>query len=211
MKKILWTFGSSNTVPFPPNNAYTIWKGYIPKIWPELIAEKLDCELKNMAIPACDNYTIFENICSVSNQIKQNDIVIISWTNPTRFRLVSEIENKNWIYVLANFNKDLVSKFKNTISENTLNEIIYNRKSDLYINEIENWIKLINKTFQTNKVIHWSEFITAGNIQLIKNCERISFETGGLIEDYHFSEKGNYDLAQIIMSSGKLLKNTNLI
>lgn len=211
MIKTLWTFGSSNTIPFTPNNAYTIWKGYIPKIWPELIAEKLECELKNMAISACDNYTIFETICNVSNEIKENDIVIISWTNPIRFRLVSEIDNKNWTYVLSSFDKNLLKKFKNTISKNTLNEIIYNRKSDLYINEISNWIKLINKTFQNNKVIHWSEFITAENIEVIKNCERICFETGGLIEDYHFSEKGNYDLAQIVMRSGKLIKKTNLI
>lgn len=214
MKKILWTFGSSNTAPIHEQtcgNEYIKWKGYIPKIWPEVIAEKLKCELKNMAISGCDNYSILETICNVSNQIKENDIVIVSWTNPIRFRLVSEIHNENWIYILSNFDKNLLKKFKYAISENSLNEIIYNRKSVLYIEEISNWVKLINKTFQSNKVIHWSEFIRAENIELIKNCEKISFETRGLIEDYHFSEKGNYDLAQIVMHSGKLMKKTNLI
>lgn len=211
MTNTLWTFGSSNTAPFTANNAYTIWKGYIPKIWPEVIAEKLEYELKNLAIAACDNYTIFETICSVSNQIKENDVIIIGWTHPVRFRLVAETDNKNWTYILSTFDKKVLNKFENKISENTLIEILCNRQSKEYSNEVDNWTKLINKAFTNNKVIHWSEFITSQNIEMIINCERISFETKGLIEDYHFSEKGNYDLAQIIMNSGKLLKKTNLI
>lgn len=203
MKKTLWTFGSSNTIPFNKlaygGEEYIKWKGYIPKIWPEIIAEKLDLELKNLAIGGCDNYTIFELICETINKIKEGDLIIIAWTSELRFRMVSEIDDNKWEYIIPNFdNTD--TNFKKTISKNTLNEILYNRKSKKYIDEVGNWTRLIDKAFHMNKVVHWSNFIKHTYIHRINYCEKINAETNGEIDDLHFSEKGNIQLVDVLMN-----------
>lgn len=214
MIKNLWTFGSSNTAPIHKQTCgkeYIEWKGYKPKIWPEIIAEELKCNLKNVSVAGCDNYSIFEMICNFSNQIKENDVIIISWTNPIRFRLVSEVDDDSWVYVLSNFDKSIYKHFNNTISENTLIEILYNRKSNKYLNEIHSWTQLINNTFKKNQIIHWSEFFKLPNVEQMKNFETINTDTNGKINDYHFSEKGNYDIAKTLINTGKLTRKINFL
>ena len=50
MKKTLWTFGDSFTESLSDNKAdwvqkYIEWKGYIPKVYGEVIAERMEIKL----------------------------------------------------------------------------------------------------------------------------------------------------------------------
>jgi hypothetical protein len=199
MRPKLWIFGSSSSLLYKDSEfgrEYIKWKGYTPKIYSEIIAEKLEYELiTNPLLDGSCNYRIFETICNKSNEIKNADLIIIGWTSLLRFRLVNE-SNKNWVSILPNYH----NSFKNTISENTISEILYNRTAQLYTYEISNWIKLIDKAFVNNKVIYWSDFFTIKNVPLINYCEKINTDTSGLINDFHFSEKGNLELANILIN-----------
>jgi hypothetical protein len=214
MKKKLWTFGDSFTAPFPPSGwgkEYIDWKGYTPKVHGEIIAEKLGYTLVNLGRCRSDNYRILETICENLVSIKSGDIVIIGWSSPIRFRLVSEDKNEVWNSILPGFKENKMSYeliFKNTISENTLNEILYNRKSKKYIDEVVNWGKLIDKALLDNIVIHWSPFAEFGNcIKSINNCNKIHQETNGELLDHHFSEIGQMELANELIKIIELKQN----
>ena len=64
----LWTFGDSMTAGYTEGSGwadkYIEWKGYKPKIYPEIISDKLGMELKNLAKGGYDNYSIFETLCA---------------------------------------------------------------------------------------------------------------------------------------------------
>lgn len=229
MSKKLWTFGDSFTAFYDINqgwaNQYANWKGYIPKVYGQIIAEKLGYELINLGRAQSDNYRILETICTNSIAIKENDLIIIGWSSPVRFRLVTESKYDNqemWQSILPSVKENNSAlTFNNTISENTLNEILYNRKSFKYIQEVINWTKLINKGFinNKNKVIHWSPFgdfqssMFSEDIKVIK-CDTIDNETNGAILDKHFSEIGQVELANElikIISTENTNQKNNLI
>ena len=215
--KRLWTFGDSFTAPFFPlawGKDYIDWKGYIPKVHGEIIAEKLGYELINLGKGGIDNYRILETICENLVGIKTGDIVIIGWTSPIRFRLVSEGKNEFWYSILPELPRFKEEKmnyenvFDNLISENTLNEILYNRKSEKYINEVINWGKLIDRALIDNIVIHWSPFSKFGSINSITNCNKIYQETNNELLDQHFSEIGQMELANELMKIIELKQKT---
>ena len=80
--KTLWTFGDSLTSPFnPPDNdlnhwkhKYVKWKGYVPKVYSELITENLNINLMNLGCEGIDNSQIFENFC-----IKIEETIFLVW------------------------------------------------------------------------------------------------------------------------------------
>ena len=52
MKRTLWTFGDSFTARFANtgwSTNYVKWKGYIPKVYGEIISDKLEMQLQNWA------------------------------------------------------------------------------------------------------------------------------------------------------------------
>lgn len=218
MSKKLWTFGDSFTAFFNDKdgwaNQYIKWKGYKPKVYGEIIAEKLGYELVNLGRGSSDNYRILETICINSTNIKENDLIIIGWSSSVRFRLVTDDKYEIWEPVLPNVEKHSYKlTFKNTISENTLNEILYNRKSTRYVEEVNNWTLLIDKAFGNNKVIHWSPFGNMGSINTIRGCNRIYEETNGEVADGHYSEIGQKELADELLRIIEVKKSTknNLI
>jgi hypothetical protein len=95
------------------------------------------------------------------------------------------------------------------ISINTINEILVNRNHYLYSVEVNNWIKLINFTLKNNTVVHWTAFESSMNVIFIGGIERISVETNDEIIDGHFSEKGQLELSEKLMST--FIKNKKLI
>ena len=220
--KTLWIFGDSLTAPFnPPDNdlnhwkhKYVEWKGYVPKVYSELITENLNINLMNMGCEGIDNGQIFENFCTKIEEIKPEDILIFGWTNQERIRLVTK-ENK-WGHFSTNlrnkdknkeennshfpFNTDSLNIF-DSISKNTIVEIMFNRMNMLYINELSNWMKLINFSFKNNKIIHWSwdsRIENCGGIY-INNYETIKKETNGIINDYHWSEVTHQNLSKFFI------------
>lgn len=214
-KGVVWAFGDSFTDSFiPPDwkndfrHKYVDWKGYIPKVYCEIIAEHYDMEFKNFGLSGGDNYSILEEFSKESANIKEEDIVIIGWSNVDRFRLVAEYGE--WVSLLPNYDH-MLFRFKD-ISESTLMEIFNNRMTKKnYLSEINNWIKLIDTTLKNVRHVHWTPFNQKINALKIHKMNTIEMETKGLIRDGHFSEIGHEEISQILIKMIENFKNKTLI
>lgn len=214
----IWTFGDSLTERYNPafkwSKDYIEWKGYVPKVYGNFISEMLGYDLKNLGKAGCDNYTIYDTFCKTYPLIKEDDLVIIGWTSSLRFRMVNKMGN--WTSLHPNFDNYL--KDFEHLSENTLNEMFINRQNTNYTDEVNTWINFINTACIDKKIIHWST-IKGGDGELntfhMFGMERIDAETKGLINDAHFSEKGQeqlaFELIDIFMNKQKLVKSNKLI
>jgi hypothetical protein len=198
----LFVFGDSFSLKnYESYGDYINFKGYTPKMYHEQIAEKLNLKLDISAYQGCDNYTIFEYFIEKIDKIKKDDYVIFNWTDISRFRLVQN--DGTWIVIYpymidyTDFNGML-----DDIDKKAMNQICLNRNNDLFINEINSYIKLINTHLKNNKVIHWSWINYKNKMKLslpYEKLETIFEETGGVINDNHYSENGNYLLSEKII------------
>jgi hypothetical protein len=203
----LWTFGDSFTEYYNPKykwaREYIDWKGYRPKVYGEVIAEELGYELVNKGLGGSSNQTILETICNSINDIQLDDVVIVGWSSPIRFRVVDEYGGWQHMipHMLLNF-----KKIGNISAESVL-EILENRYHEKYSEEVDNWVKLIDKALIGNKVVHWKYHTDKINVHAISNLEGINKETKGLIDDGHYSENGQLivakELIKIINSGNK--------
>lgn len=200
MKKTLWTFGDSFTESLSDNKAdwvqkYIEWKGYIPKVYGEVMAERMEIKLVNMGKGGSDNYSIFQSICDSVHNIKSDDIILVGWSSTTRFRLVDKWDE--WKHIIPNFDRN--QRTLENISQSTIDEILVNRTHNLYIEEVRSWLKLLNYTFSNNTIIHWSalEYTAAHNY--FRNLPTIRLETNGEIDDNHYCEEGHIQLANEFM------------
>lgn len=218
----LYTFGDSFTDYFkPPENQNRHWrheyieyKGYVPKVYGEIIAEKLNLNLINKGVGGIGNHQIFENFCILLEKINSEDIIIFGWSNQERIRLVKK--NKQWGHFAVNFSiKDSAKKEGDShfwsidslnsfesLSERTLKEIMYNRTNNLYTIELSNWIKLINFSLPNNKILHWSwdeRIKDCGGI-FISKLKTIYKESNGLINDFHWCEDSHYEVSKLFIS-----------
>ena len=202
----LFVFGDSFSENWKTDNPYSIWKGYTPKTYSEIISEELRLECFNFSGAGWSNYDIFEAVCRNVDSIAENDIIIILWSGLNRFRLVNHQLNI-WISMQpASFKlKQKDNLIPNGISEKTIDETIVNRNHILYKEEVQNWINLLKHTFKSNIFINstWSDY--DWGIPKI-TYERISDETNDKIMDYHWSERGQYDFAQWCISKIKTEK-----
>jgi hypothetical protein len=208
----LWIFGDSFSATNKRKNIerwrrdYIKWKGYTTNVWPEYINDKLNFKLINLSISATDNYTIFDTIIDNIDKIEQNDIVIIGWTSTLRFRLIDKTNSFNTIRPSSNLQKSTLEiPFEyNNISLNTINEILINRDTELYEWELNRFIKIINLYLKNVKILHWSPFqlqhphLKIKRISDIDGLETISMETGGELNDYHYSESAHSILSEKI-------------
>jgi hypothetical protein len=206
----LWTFGDSLTEGFKSTDlwatTYVKWKGYVPMTYGQIISKELDLELINLGKGGSDNYTIFESFIKNIDNIKDGDIVIIGWSEVGRFRLANK--SNTWTSFVPNFDNNLTNM--ENISNQTLNEICVNRLSDIYINEVNIWIRFIKNIIKHFKIINWSTF-NRGKINgiYVNEIEKITNETKGIIKDAHFSENGQKQLSEILLS--KINDNYNKI
>lgn len=199
MKPTLWTFGDSFTEGYNTKyqwaKLYIDWKGYTPKVYPEIISEKLGLKLNNLGIGGSDNYSIFQSFCDISHKIKRDDFVIFGWSSPLRFRLVNRWNG--WKTVFPNHTSNHIGI--DGISINTLNEILINRDNLKYVEEVNSWISLINNFLVNIKHVHWS-LDNGIHSYRITNLETIEIETNRKIPDRHFSENGQFELSQILIT-----------
>jgi hypothetical protein len=212
----LWVFGDSFSEPFSKINKnfwkrpYQQWKGYTPKCYGEVIADTLKLKHTNLAIGGADNYTILDSIIDVLHNINTEDIIIIGWSDISRCRVVN-INNTFTTIKARDFESENKSKIKTyslvDLKNETLIELIINRDNSVYINELNNYIKLINFSFPNNKIIHWSPFFldTKGLNTTFKpptiRYESVATETNKFINDYHYSEGGHLEIAKNIINA----------
>jgi hypothetical protein len=209
MKK-LWIFGDSFSATNKRNEIekwrklYIKWKGYTPKVWCEFLNDSLQLRLHNLSISATDNYSIFDTIIDSIDAISENDIVIIGWTSTLRFRLIDKSNKFNTVRPSDSIGSSTLthSNEYNSISINTINEMLINRDNELYQYELNRFIKIINKSLNTKNIIHWSPFqstqpiIHIHKINVLHYLELIKEETNGEVNDTHYSENGHKDLAK---------------
>lgn len=212
MKKTLWTYGDSFTESLSDNKAewvkkYIDWKGYIPKVYGEVIADEMGLDLVNLGKGGSDNYSIFQAICDSAHRINSNDIILIGWSSCSRFRLVDKWDI--WKPIIPNFDKNL--RNIENISQSTIDEILVNRTHNLYIEEVRSWMKLLNIVFSNNLVIHWSPLDRIVSKNYIGKLTTITKETNGEIDDGHYGEIGNIQLANEFMRMIKSNTNMKLI
>ena len=72
--------------------------------------------------------------------------MIIGWSAITRFRL-ADTSNKFFHTAVPKCLPDLP-----LISERTIQEILVNRDSELFLKEVTGWMTLLNHTFKNNKI-----------------------------------------------------------
>ena len=202
MSQKLYIFGDSFSAGFSFEsnwtNNYVNWKGYTPQGFGEIISQKLNLELINLSENASDNYSILQKFCDNEKNIKKNDLVIIGWSSPLRFRLVS----KDWITILPNYDKFSTKEIDKTkISESTLIEILLNRDDIRYCNEVNSWIKLLNNL--DKNIIHWTPFDQRLDCMFLNKFETIVTETNGKLNDWHFSENGHKQLSDLFINKFK--------
>jgi hypothetical protein len=206
---MLWIFGDSFSTQWEGMGElgvkYSEYKGYTPKIFSNYLSTMLSTDVTQCGTSGADNYTIFDSIIANISFMNTDDIVVIGWSHPSRFRL--EIDNK-WISVRSIQSELELYKF---VDVNTLQQIGANRMSRLYWDEIIGWSTLLSTLFHLKgiKVIFWSPFALRTDIFLKKQLvpkdwyigtllERLRDETAGVIDDTHFSELGHKELADII-------------
>ena len=202
MSQNLYIFGDSFSAGFSFEsnwtNNYVNWKGYTPQGFGEIVSQKLNLELINLSENASDNYSILQKFCDNEKSIKKNDFVIIGWSSPLRFRLVS----KDWITILPNYDKFSTKEIDKTkISESTLIEILLNRDDVRYCNEVNSWIKLLNNL--DKNIIQWTPFDQRLDCMFLSKFETIVTETNGKLNDWHFSENGHKQLSDLFINKFK--------
>jgi hypothetical protein len=210
MKRTLWTYGDSFTESMNTATGalwvdeYVGWKGYIPKVYGEIISDNMGIELVNLGKGGSDNYSIFQSICDSSNLINSNDVIIIGWSSCTRFRLVDKWDE--WKPIIPKFDRNI--RNLEDVSNTTLEEVLINRTHSKYTNEVHSWIKLLNITFANNLIIHWSPLDRGVSKNYIGNLANITKETNGEIDNGHYGEVGHIQLANIF--SGMINSNTSI-
>ena len=212
LKGNVWVFGDSLSAKYsnpdtnPWGNAYIEWKGYEPKIYGDIIAEKYNLQHINRGIPGADNYTIFESLCKEVDNIGKDDMIIVGWSELSRFRII----NHNGYWKRLAGNKKETKQNRKTeehfvhLTNDIVDEILANRTlSQDVTTEIENWMKLLKKLYGSNIIFwNWKQDV---QLQLI-NCVTpenwpcsIKMETNNIIDDWHYSEEGHKIVADLLM------------
>ena len=210
----LYTFGCSFTAYYNNHKNYIKYrdykKGKFPPHWTKLLANKLNLKLNNFGYPGMGNDQIFQLIANNSNFYIPGDIIIVGWSFINRFKWANDYLNV-WERIGPGFEDN--EKF---ISESTLNEILVNRSSELYINDIRNYEKLLDLFANKSqiKIYYWSfdsnvinnktaeneNFILHSQLKdnnslmdYIFECggDDITMETNSEITDHHLGEKGH--------------------
>jgi hypothetical protein len=210
----LYTFGCSFTEDYKKSNSYNEYKKFrnneLPDVWPTLLSKNLQKNLINKGHGGIGNSQIFVDFCELSERISKDDIVIIGWTKITRFRWADE---NRWQHLMGS-DKDM-----NSISLKTHNEILVNRTNPLYIEEINNYEKIIIELskYKQFQVYFWSsdsdiiykspknketyllyeyknefhEFTPFHMININGGPTTIEHETNGIVHDNHLGERGH--------------------
>lgn len=178
----------------PSIKAYSEYRGgNLPKTWSELLADDYGYELINEAGWGICNYTIFERFCKQIPNIKTGDVVIIGWTETSRYRLYNDQLDR--YEDLGAWSKEDRSILDN-ISQNTMDEILINRSFEAWSNEVRSWIVAIEKLSELIgfKVLNWTFFEYLAEIGVaddLEGIQTITHETNGEIKNEHIGEQGH--------------------
>lgn len=201
----LFVYGCSNSESFDTKVTWAIkyvkWKGFVPKCYGQLISEELKINLINYSKSGTNNHSIFQKICETIKNINEDDMVIVQWTDNSRFRLVNDLNE--WVDFYPN-SVDTIKNFEN-VSKETITELMVNRTNTKYFEELKSWELIIRQTLNKTKLVFWSPFKEFNSYH---SLERIKTETNNEIDDNHLSENGHKEIYKILLEN---LNKHNLI
>jgi hypothetical protein len=209
----LWVFGDSFSCPFTNKECrhwgtpYIKYKGYVPKVFSDCIAEELQLNQINKAKGGTDNYTIFETLCDNVDFILKNDLIIVGWSDINRFRWL--VENGSWKTILPKFKDNHYNKLE---SEFLINQCIIRTELPFALYEVLKWMNLLKKMFG-KQIIFWTPFLLNNSDifcprDFIKTSN-LKMDTNGIVDDGHWDENTHKDLAKLILEV--YYKSNNII
>jgi hypothetical protein len=171
----------------------------IPNSYPTTLILKI--ETINCGIGGADNYTIFHTIIKNIEKINKDDIVIIGWSSVLRIRVAKRNNTfapiQSWMQRLTD---DKLRDRGIDVSQQTIRELFVNRTNSVYIDEVNDLIKVLKLLLKEQKVINWSPFYDnfklGMNIMPIELLGTISNETKYKVLDGHFGEESHIALAE---------------
>jgi hypothetical protein len=230
-RKTLWTFGCSFTAEYHPvghpgqrskYDDYKDWRGgNLPKVWPSVLAEMMDYDVKNCGEGGAANQTIFWKFIEEHKNFKKGDLVIIGWTSLLRFVAYNERDG-HMNNILPSF---INTQGTHIFSDDTLVEVFGNRSHPAWNHELWKWVSLINTFCDMSgvKILHWNSdgaffhkdyidkdqvdtFIRTpdGSLDVFEFSRRLysdgkhtmEFETFGHVMDLHSGEIGHLSQAR---------------
>jgi hypothetical protein len=232
----LWTFGCSYTAEYHPvqsinangtKNNYTLYRewlgGTLPDIWPTRLSKMLGMEVENKGMGGASNDHIFGEFCDNCEFISKGDIVIVGWTQISRFRAAVYDERglPKFMSVLPNMTTNVdTTSFMTT---DVLDFLLVERTDRLYVEEIyfrEDVMEELSK-FKGFDIFFWSSdseviynepsnfknkrrYLCSDSVDdtithLIrkKGAKKIEVETKGEVKDVHFGEIGHQIQAEV--------------
>jgi hypothetical protein len=209
----LYTFGCSFTHGFhlddfsDGTNLMISYKNYrggtLPKIWPEIVAEKLGLELDNHGWPGSSCYKIFDRFCKQCHKFQKGDVVIFEWTRIHRFRL---FEDGHFPTILPIFNPNIENGAQ-PISKKGIMEFQVNRTEEPWIQEIYSYQKIIIEICKMIgcELYFWSadnDIINRESLEFKQNIKTLITEANEDVTQYL---RWNYDAHTIYEDSNKLV------
>jgi hypothetical protein len=168
--RTLHLFGDSFTqghlldINFQPYKEWKLYRGgELPLCWGDLLSKKLNMIMNNRAVAGMSNSEIFQTICKHSDKFEKDDIVIINWSYPSRFRWAScsnEFNRCKWTRLGGNPHDGTV------ISEDTRTDIALQKTLIPCIEEIYEHEKLI---YEYSKSKKFEVFFWSADIDIINN------------------------------------------
>jgi len=208
----LWTFGDSFTFghgcrPDGPLPEYCKnYKKDGDDVWPNLLGNMLNTEIKNFGKCGASNDFIIDCIIDNWDNFKENDFVIIATTFHSRF----DVPLKNKLSLSTNYWESV--DLKNFVGdereqmETIVNFQYYFADNELYKIRHLKRFNFLHKLLRKNKITTFGWDVPM--LTESDRFEKIIHATNGEMEDYHFSFKGNRDFADMVYDR---IKNPNLI
>ena len=196
---------------------YDVNKKY-PNHFQDVIKQKFNLRsVENLGLNGVDNYTIMEQLGNHMHLIEKDDLVLIGWSDITRWRHI-DINKWNLNYLGdGEFNQNPYNSIKKTSRKKIYKRIQFlekqsvMRNSSTCLEEVRSWQNIINRAL--NNVIFWSPFFYDGlqNVPFIQRKPptfTISEETKGKIIDNHWSGIGHEQVGNWLCTK---IKNKNSI
>lgn len=204
-RKTLWTFGCSFTAEYNPvgqpqqksnYDDYKNWRGgNLPKVWPTVLSEMINYDLKNFGEGGYANQTIFLNFIDEHKKFKKEDLIVVGWTSLLRFVAYDPIGGR-MTNILPSF---IDTNGTDIFSNQTLIEVFDNRSHAEWNKELWKWISLMNSFCRLSgvNILHWISDDSFFNEKFYDKHE---------IETFITNPEGNlnvFDFSRGLYSDGK--------
>ena len=213
-----WFFGDSFTDGHgsAPTDKYYKLVGGDTIRWTDIVSKKLNVSQENHGLRGASNENIFESIQSFFSKVKEGDYVFLQSSSPTRqFFFLKNYDvmfkcgtnkiksSKDGIELWLDppfKTQDASSELSEEQRQTLIKSIVYLRldAKDRYMEHYRKQFNFYKSIFSDKgcKTVYWDWYEW-------KNYETIKKATNRLIDDQHWSKKGNADFAEYILNKVK--------